>query len=90
MAQLPKQPKLWAMLIAQARAHFRIYPSPAASHWVHKSYVDKGGQFFDPVREKEPGRRPRADETKRDLDKAHAEARHEKEKDPNTSKEHKR
>jgi len=47
MAQVPANPKLWSMLTAQARAKFRVYPSPAASHWVHKEYVQKGGRFVD-------------------------------------------
>lgn len=47
MAQVPANAKLWAMLTAQARAKFRIYPSPAASHWVHHEYVQKGGKFVD-------------------------------------------
>lgn len=47
MAQVPNNPKLWAMLTAQARAHFRVYPSPAAAHWVHSEYVKKGGAFVN-------------------------------------------
>lgn len=47
MAQVPNNPKLWAMLTAQARAHFRVYPSPAAAHWVHSEYVKKGGAFIN-------------------------------------------
>jgi hypothetical protein len=35
------------MVIVRARAKFRTYPSPAASHWVHQQYVQQGGQFVD-------------------------------------------
>jgi hypothetical protein len=45
MAQIPANPKLWAMIVAQARAKFATYPSPGASHWVHKEYVNHGGHF---------------------------------------------
>jgi hypothetical protein len=41
----PANPKLWQLVVAQARAKFATYPSPAASHWVHKEYVQKGGTF---------------------------------------------
>lgn len=47
MATKPANPKLWAIITAQARAKFATYPSPAASHWVHKQYVDHGGQFVE-------------------------------------------
>jgi len=47
MATKPANPKLWAIITAQARAKFAKYPSPAASHWVHKQYVDHGGQFVE-------------------------------------------
>ena len=35
------------MLIAQAKTRFRVYPSPAASHWVHKEYLEQGGRFVE-------------------------------------------
>jgi hypothetical protein len=47
MAQEPANKRLWATLGAQARAKFRAYPSPAASHWVHEQYVKYGGKFID-------------------------------------------
>lgn len=49
MAQQPTNPKLWQMIISQARARFATYPSPAASHWVHDQYTKSGGKFFDPA-----------------------------------------
>jgi hypothetical protein len=45
--QKPANEKLWNMVIAQARAKFHTYPSPAASHWVHKTYVEHGGKFVE-------------------------------------------
>ena len=47
MAQVPSNPKLWNMLVVQAKSKFRVYPSPAASHWVHAEYTKKGGQFVE-------------------------------------------
>lgn len=41
----PANPKLWHAIVTMARAKFRVYPSPAAAHWVHDQYVKKGGQF---------------------------------------------
>lgn len=45
--QKPANEKLWRMVIAQARAKFQTYPSPAASHWVHKTYIEHGGKFIE-------------------------------------------
>ena len=47
MASKPANPKMWAMIVAQAKAKYSNYPNPGASHWVHKSYVEKGGQFIE-------------------------------------------
>lgn len=52
--QLPANPKLWNMYVAQARAKFRVYPSPAAAHWVHSRYTMVGGQFVDHERDIDP------------------------------------
>jgi hypothetical protein len=43
--QLAANPKLWNMYVAQAKAKFRVYPSPAAAHWVHSHYSMVGGKF---------------------------------------------
>lgn len=43
--QEPANPRLWRMVIMQAKAKFAKYPSPGASHWVHSEYVKHGGQF---------------------------------------------
>jgi hypothetical protein len=45
--QLPANPKLWNMYVAQAKSRFRVYPSPAAAHWVHSHYAQTGGKFVD-------------------------------------------
>lgn len=45
--QIPQNQNLWHMLIAQARAKFAKYPSPAASHWVHEHYLKSGGKFLE-------------------------------------------
>lgn len=47
MAQEPANHKLYAMVVMQAKAKYRIYPSPGASHWVHKRYLELGGKFVD-------------------------------------------
>jgi hypothetical protein len=47
MAEQPANPKLYAMVVMQAKAKYRIYPSPGASHWVHKRYLELGGKFID-------------------------------------------
>jgi hypothetical protein len=43
----PANPKLYAMIVAQARAKYSSYPNPGASAWVHKKYVQSGGQFIE-------------------------------------------
>jgi hypothetical protein len=47
MASKPANPKMWAMIVAQARAKYSNYPNPGASHWVHKTYVEHGGRFIE-------------------------------------------
>lgn len=45
--QEPSNPRLWQMVIMQAKAKFATYPSPGASHWVHSEYVKHGGQLVE-------------------------------------------
>ncbi len=45
MAQVPTNAKLWAMIVAQAKAKYTNYPNPGASHWVHQQYIKNGGKF---------------------------------------------
>jgi methionine synthase I (cobalamin-dependent) len=47
MATKPANPKLWATIVAMARAKYSNYPNPGASNWVHKRYVQAGGQFIE-------------------------------------------
>jgi len=47
MADVPLNEKLYAMVVTQAKAKYRIYPSPGASHWVHRRYLELGGRFED-------------------------------------------
>jgi hypothetical protein len=47
MAEVPTNEKLYAMVVTQAKTKYRIYPSPGASHWVHKRYLELGGKFED-------------------------------------------
>ena len=51
MAQVPVNQKLYAMVVTQAKQKYRIYPSPGASHWVHKRYLELGGKFIDSSQE---------------------------------------
>ena len=43
----PANPKLYATIVAMARAKYSSYPNPGASAWVHKRYVQSGGQFIE-------------------------------------------
>ena len=52
--QLPANPKLWNMYVAQAKSRFRVYPSPAAAHWVHSHYAQTGGKFVDRASQVDP------------------------------------
>jgi hypothetical protein len=60
--QIPANPKLWNMYVAQAKARFRVYPSPVASSWVHTQYVKVGGQFVEQESQIDPRMRDYADE----------------------------
>ena len=52
--QLPANPKLWNMYVAQAKSKFRVYPSPAAAHWVRSHYTQVGGKFVNSKKEIDP------------------------------------
>ena len=47
MAEVAANQRLYAMVVMQAKAKYRVYPSPGASHWVHKRYLELGGKFID-------------------------------------------
>jgi hypothetical protein len=63
----PANPKLYAMIVAQARAKYSSYPNPGASAWVHKKYVQSGGQFIETT---EATRRAGMAKKKQDREKA--------------------
>lgn len=67
--QYPANEKLWNMLVAQAKARFRVYPSPAAAHWVHSHYSQLGGKFVPKESQVDPRFR---DDVQRALDKKEA------------------
>jgi hypothetical protein len=50
---VPKNPRLWAMLVAQAKTKFMKFPSLPASKWVHNEYVKRGGTFVASQKEDE-------------------------------------
>lgn len=41
----PTNPRLWNIVVMQAKAKFHKWPSPAASHWAHQKYKQMGGRF---------------------------------------------
>lgn len=44
---VPQNPRLYEMLVAQAKQKYRQYPSLPASKWVHDEYVKRGGTFVE-------------------------------------------
>ena len=52
--QLPANPRLYNMIVLQAKSKFAKYPSPAAAHWVHSRYVQMGGKFVTSQKEIDP------------------------------------
>lgn len=47
MSSKPANEKLYAMIVAQAKAKYSNYPNPGASHWVHERYIQSGGKFIE-------------------------------------------
>lgn len=43
--EFPANEKMWNMYVAQAKARFRAWPSPTASSWVRKQYLQAGGKL---------------------------------------------
>ena len=41
----PSNPRLWNIVVMQAKAKYHKWPSPAASHWAHEKYKQMGGRF---------------------------------------------
>lgn len=52
--QFPANEKMWNMYVAQAKARFRVFPSPIASSWVHAQYSRAGGKFVDKQSQVDP------------------------------------
>lgn len=84
MAQEPQNPRLWQMYITQAKAHFNVYPSPAASAWVHQHYTQAGGRFIETDEESDKNRR-HAEKHHNELKKKHGRG-HDKDKDERDKK----
>ena len=76
----PANPKLYATIVAMARAKYSSYPNPGASALVHKRYVQSGGQFIETTEATRS-----AGMAKKKADKEQAEKRSEK-KDPKKDK----
>lgn len=45
MSEVPANEKLWTMVVFQAKTKYHPYPSPGASNWAHKRYIELGGKF---------------------------------------------
>jgi len=71
--QLPANPRLYNMVVVQAKSRFSKYPSPAAAHWVHTHYLQLGGKFVDSKKDIDPRNRDRVqdaiDKKKEDMKK---------------------
>jgi hypothetical protein len=77
----PANPKLYATIVAMARAKYSSYPNPGASAWVHKKYVQSGGQFIETT---EATRKIAMAKKKEDKEKSkHLETKKENKKDKN-------
>ncbi len=63
--KIPQNSRLWNMIVAQAKAKYRTYPSPAASHWVHKEYEKRGGRFVTSRKDTEESKKKSAQSKKR-------------------------
>ena len=63
----PANPKLYATIVAMARAKYSSYPNPGASAWVHKKYIQSGGQFIETT---EATRRAGMEKKKADKEKS--------------------
>ena len=63
----PANPKLYATIVAMARAKYSSYPNPGASACVHKKYIQSGGQFIETT---EATRRAGMEKKKADKEKS--------------------
>jgi hypothetical protein len=85
MSDVPVNEKLYAMVVFQAKAKYRIYPSPGASHWVHRRYLELGGKFEDS--EQKSKREAAIKEYQSRLAEKHARGDHDPRKDEKKHKE---
>lgn len=67
----PTNERLWHLFTVQARAKFVKYPSPTASAWVHRKYVQAGGKFIDTAKESERERALRHIQESKEKHKKH-------------------
>lgn len=56
---VPRNPRLWAMLVQEAKSRFQKFPSLPASKWIHNEYVKRGGTFVKSQKEDERHKRGR-------------------------------
>ena len=61
--QIPASAHLWDLATMQAKAKFSKWPSPAASGWVRKRYIELGGRFVSSVTELSPREKKDHDES---------------------------
>lgn len=62
--QIAANPRLYNMVVAQAKSRFAKYPSPAAAHWVHTQYAMKGGKYVNSKKDIDPRNRDYVEEKK--------------------------
>jgi len=60
--QIPANPRLYNMVVVQAKSRFSKYPSPAAAHWVHTKYEQMGGKYVTSKKDVDPRNRDRVQE----------------------------
>ena len=61
---VPANPRLYNMVVTQAKTRFPKYPSPAAAHWVHSKYSQMGGRYVDSKKKVDPKNRDYVQEEK--------------------------
>lgn len=62
--QIPANPRMYNLVVTQAKSRFSKYPSPAAAHWVHSRYIQMGGKFVESKRQIDPRNRDYVQEKK--------------------------
>lgn len=62
--QIAANPRLYNLIVAQAKSKFSKYPSPAAAHWVHSQYAMKGGKYVTSKKDIDPRMRDYVEEKK--------------------------